>query len=54
VIFFVLSYLVARSTLPFGSFLAFAPIVSAIVVVLIAAEGLPGLAGLVGALSNGG
>ncbi len=45
VIFFALSYLIAWSTLPFGSFLAFAPIVSAIVVVLIA-EGLPGLARL--------
>jgi uncharacterized protein len=45
VIFFALSYLIAWSTLPFGSFLAFAPIVSAIVVVLIA-EGLPGLAQL--------
>jgi uncharacterized protein len=45
VIFFALSYLIAWSTLPFGSFLAFAPFVSAIVVVLIA-EGLPGLAQL--------
>jgi uncharacterized protein len=45
VIFFFLSYLIAWSTLPFGSFLAFAPIVSAIVVVQIA-EGLPGLARL--------
>src|SRR4029453_5918667 len=45
VIFFALSYLIAWSTLPFGSFLAFSPIVSAIVVVLIA-EGLPGLARL--------
>ena len=36
VIFFALSYLIAWSTLPFGSFLAFAPIVSAIVVVAIA------------------
>src|SRR6478735_9092246 len=45
VIFFVLSYLIAWSTVPFGSFLAFAPLVSAIVVVLIA-EGLPGLARL--------
>jgi uncharacterized protein len=45
VIFFVLSYLIAWSALPFGSFLAFAPIVSAIVVVLIA-EGLRGLARL--------
>jgi membrane protease YdiL (CAAX protease family) len=40
-----LSYLIAWSTLPFGGFLAFAPLVSAIVVVLIA-EGLPGLARL--------
>jgi hypothetical protein len=45
VIFFVLSYLIAWSTLPFGGFLAFAPLMSAIVVVLIA-EGLPGLARL--------
>jgi CAAX protease family protein len=45
VIFFVLSYLIAWSTLPFGGFLAFAPLVSAIVVVLIG-EGLPGLARL--------
>jgi uncharacterized protein len=45
VIFFLLSYLIAWSTLPFGSFLAFAPIVSAIIVVLVA-EGLPGLARL--------
>jgi membrane protease YdiL (CAAX protease family) len=45
VIFFVLSYLIAWSGLPFGSFLAFAPIVSAIVVVTVA-EGLPGLARL--------
>ena len=33
VIFFALSYLIAWSTLPFGSFLAFAPMVSAIIVV---------------------
>jgi membrane protease YdiL (CAAX protease family) len=45
VIFFALSYLIAWSTLPFGSFLAFSPLVSAIVVILIA-EGLPGLARL--------
>jgi membrane protease YdiL (CAAX protease family) len=45
VIFFVLSYLIAWSTVPFGSFLAFSPLVSAIVVVSIA-EGLPGLARL--------
>jgi membrane protease YdiL (CAAX protease family) len=45
VVFFALSYLIAWSTLPFGSFLAVAPIVSAIIVVLIA-EGLPGLARL--------
>src|SRR4029077_15093030 len=45
VIFFALSYLIAWSTLPFGTFLAIAPLVSAIVVVLIA-EGLPGLARL--------
>ena len=45
VIFFALSYLIAWSTLPFGSFLAFSPLFSAIVVVTIA-EGLPGLAQL--------
>jgi uncharacterized protein len=45
VIFFVLSYLIAWSTLPFGSFLAFSPLFSAIIVVTIA-EGLPGLARL--------
>jgi membrane protease YdiL (CAAX protease family) len=45
VIFFVLSYLIAWSTLPFGSFLAFSPLFSAIIVVTIA-EGLPGLAQL--------
>jgi uncharacterized protein len=45
VIFFALTYLIAWSTVPFGSFLAFAPLVSAIAVVLIA-EGLPGLARL--------
>jgi uncharacterized protein len=45
VIFFVLSYLITWSTLPFGGFLAFGPLVSAIVVVLIA-EGLPGVARL--------
>jgi membrane protease YdiL (CAAX protease family) len=45
VIFFALTYLIAWSTLPFGSFLAFSPLVSAIIVVLVA-EGLPGLARL--------
>jgi uncharacterized protein len=45
VIFFALSYLIAWSTLPFGSFLAFSPLFSAIIVVTIA-EGLPGLARL--------
>ncbi len=45
VIFFVLSYLIAWSTTPFGSFLAFAPLVSALIVLSIA-EGLPGLARL--------
>ena len=45
VIFFVLSYMIAWSTLPIGTFIAFSPLVSAIVVVLIA-EGLPGLARL--------
>ncbi len=45
VIFFVLSYLIAWSTIPFGSFLAFAPLVSALIVVFIA-EGVPGLARL--------
>jgi uncharacterized protein len=43
VIFFVLSYLIAWSTLPFGSFLAFSPLFSAIIVVTIA-EGWRGLA----------
>ena len=45
VIFFALSYLIAWSTVPFGSFLAFAPLVSALIVIFIA-EGLPGLAQL--------
>ena len=45
VIFFALTYLIAWSTIPFGSFLAFAPLVSALIVVFIA-EGLPGLARL--------
>jgi membrane protease YdiL (CAAX protease family) len=45
VIFFALSYLIAWSTLPFGSFLAFAPLLSALLVVSVA-EGLPGLAQL--------
>jgi membrane protease YdiL (CAAX protease family) len=45
VIFFAFSYLIGWSMLPFGSFLAFAPLVSAVVVLLIA-EGLPGLARL--------
>jgi uncharacterized protein len=43
VIFFVLSYLIAWSTLPFGSFLAFSPLFSAIIVVTIA-EGWRGVA----------
>jgi uncharacterized protein len=42
VIFFALSYLLGWSTLPFGSFLAFAPLLSALIVISIA-EGLPGL-----------
>ena len=41
-IFFAFSYLIAWSTLPFGTFLPFGPLVSALLVVLIA-EGLPGL-----------
>jgi uncharacterized protein len=45
VIFFFLSYLIAWSTLPFGSFLAFSPLLSAIIVVAIAG-GWPGLAQL--------
>jgi uncharacterized protein len=45
VIFFALTYLIAWSTIPFGSFLAFAPLISALLVVFIA-EGLPGLARL--------
>lgn len=44
-IFFALSYLIAWSMLPFGTFLPFAPVVSAIVVASIA-EGVPGLARL--------
>ena len=40
VIFFVLCYLIGWSALPWGSFIAFAPLISAIVVVSIA-EGLP-------------
>jgi hypothetical protein len=42
VIFFLLCYLIGWSTLPWGTFIAFAPLISAIVVVSIA-EGLPGL-----------
>lgn len=45
VIFFVLCYLIGWSTLPWGTFIAFAPLISAIAVVSIA-EGLPGLARL--------
>ena len=45
VIFFFLSYLIAWSTLPFGSFLAFSPLISAIIVVSVA-EGWRGLAQL--------
>jgi uncharacterized protein len=45
VIFFALSYLIAWSTLPFGSFLAFSPLFSALIVVAIA-EGWQGLAQL--------
>ena len=45
VIFFVLCYLIGWSALPWGTFIAFAPLISAIVVVSIA-EGLPGLARL--------
>jgi uncharacterized protein len=45
VIFFALSYLIAWSTTPFGSFLAFSPLMSVLIVVSIA-EGLPGLARL--------
>jgi len=44
-IFFVLCYLIGWSALPWGTFIAFAPLISAIVVVSIA-EGLPGLARL--------
>jgi uncharacterized protein len=43
VIFFALSYLIAWSTLPWGSFLALSPLLSAIIVVSIA-EGWRGLA----------
>jgi membrane protease YdiL (CAAX protease family) len=45
VVFFVLCYLIGWSPLPWGTFIAFAPLISAIVVVSIA-EGLPGLARL--------
>ena len=45
VIFFALSYLIAWSATPLGSFWAFAPLVSALIVLSIA-EGLPGLARL--------
>jgi membrane protease YdiL (CAAX protease family) len=45
VIFFVLAYLIAWSGIPFGSFFAFSPLVSAIIVVTIA-EGWRGLAQL--------
>jgi CAAX protease family protein len=45
VIFFFLSYLIAWSTLPVGSFLAFSPLISAIIVVTVA-EGWRGLARL--------
>ena len=45
VIFFALTYLIAWSATPFGSFWAFAPLVSALIVLSIA-EGLPGLARL--------
>jgi uncharacterized protein len=41
-IFFALTYLIGWSTLPFGSFLAVAPLLSALIVISIA-EGLPGL-----------
>ena len=53
VIFFALSYLIAWSTLPVGTFLAIAPLVSAIVVVLIAAA-RRGCLGWVGASFDGG
>src|SRR5215212_5690009 len=43
--FFALSYLIAWSTLPFGTFGAYAPVISVIIVLSIA-EGLPGLARL--------
>ena len=45
VVFFALSYLIGWSMLPFGTFLAFAPLVAALIVISIA-EGLPGLAQL--------
>jgi membrane protease YdiL (CAAX protease family) len=45
VIFFALTYLIGWSMLPFGSFLAFSPLLSALIVVCVA-EGLPGLARL--------
>jgi uncharacterized protein len=45
VIFFALCYLIGWSMLPFGTFLAFAPLLSALIVIFVA-EGLPGLAQL--------
>jgi membrane protease YdiL (CAAX protease family) len=45
VMFFALTYLIGWAAVPFGSFWAFSPILSAIVVLSIA-EGLPGLARL--------
>ena len=47
VIFFALSYLIAWSTIPFGSFLAFSPLLSALLVVssLRACKVLPGWVG---------
>ena len=48
VIFFALTYLIAWSAMPFGSFLAFAPMVSAIVVVS-SPRACPGWLGWVGA-----
>jgi uncharacterized protein len=45
VIFFALCYLIGWSMLPFGTFLAFAPLVAALIVISVA-EGLPGLAQL--------
>jgi uncharacterized protein len=45
VVFFALTYLIGWSMLPFGTFLAISPLLSALIVISVA-EGLPGLAQL--------